>query len=86
MATATEPATPPGRLFVQPRRMLIGGEWVRARDGRTFEVYDPATGEVIEHVSAGDAEGVDLAVIAARRALQDSDWSRITASERGRVI
>jgi acyl-CoA reductase-like NAD-dependent aldehyde dehydrogenase len=66
--------------------MLIDGDWVEARDGSTFEVYDPALGEVIAHVPAGDAEDVDLAVAAARRAFEDSDWSRMTASDRGRII
>jgi phenylacetaldehyde dehydrogenase len=66
--------------------MLIEGEWVEARHGRTLEVYDPALGEVIDHVPAGDAEDIDVAVTAARRALEDSKWSRLTASERGRLI
>jgi phenylacetaldehyde dehydrogenase len=66
--------------------MLIDGEWVEARAGRTLEVFDPATGEVIDHVPDGDAEDVDLAVKAARRAFEDSEWSRMTASDRGRVI
>jgi phenylacetaldehyde dehydrogenase len=66
--------------------MLIDGDWVEARHGRTLEVYDPALSEIIDHVPAGDAEDVDLAVAAARRAFEDSDWSRLTASERGRLI
>ena len=66
--------------------MLIDGEWVEARHGRTLEVYDPALGELFDHVPAGDAEDVDVAVTAARRALEDSEWSRVNASERGRVI
>ena len=49
-------------------------------------MYDPATGEVIDYVPAGDAEDVELAVLAGRRALEDSNWSRMTRSERGRVI
>ena len=66
--------------------MLIDGEWIEARHSRTLEVYDPALGEVIDHVPSGDAEDVGLAVTAARRALEDSEWSRLTASERGRLI
>ena len=86
MATATEAASPAARFLEQPKRMLIDGEWVEARHGRTLEVYDPAAGEIIDHVPAGDDEDVDLAVAAARRAFEDSDWSRMTASDRGRVI
>ena len=86
MATATETASPAARFLAQPKRMLIDGEWIEARHGRTLEVYDPAFGEVIDHVPAGDAEDIDLAVTAARRALEGSEWSRLTASERGRVM
>ena len=86
MATTIEAATPATRFLQQPKRMLIDGDWVLARHGRTLEVYDPALGEVIDHVPAGDAEDVDLAVAAARRAFEDSDWSRMTASERGRLM
>jgi phenylacetaldehyde dehydrogenase len=86
MATATEAASPAARFMEQTKRMLIDGEWVEARHGRTLEVYDPALGEVIDHVPAGDAEDIDLAVTAARRAFEDSEWSRLSASERGRLI
>ena len=86
MATTTEAPSPAARFLEQPKRMLIDGDWVNARDGQTLEVYDPALGEIINHVPAGDAEDVDLAVIAARRAFEDSEWSRLTASERGRLI
>src|SRR6516225_5981473 len=86
MATATETAIPAARFLEQPKRILIDGEWVTARHGGTLEVYDPALGEIIDHVQAGDAEDVDLAVGAARRALEDSDWTRLSASDRGRLI
>jgi len=86
MATATEAASPAADFLEHPKRMLIDGQWVEARHGRTLEVYDPALGEVIDHVPAGEAEDVDVAVSAARRAFEDSAWSRITVSERGRLI
>jgi phenylacetaldehyde dehydrogenase len=86
MATATDAPSAAARFLAHPKRMLIDGEWAQARHGRTLEVYDPATGEVIDHVPAGDAEDVELAALAARPALEDFDWSRMTASERGRVI
>jgi phenylacetaldehyde dehydrogenase len=86
MATTTGITTPASRFLDQRKLMLIDGEWVQARHGRTLEVYDPSRGDVIDHVPAGDAEDVDRAVIAARRAFEDSNWSRLTASERGRII
>ena len=68
------------------RPMLIDGEWVPAQSGKTFEVFDPATGETIAHVAEGDKADVDLAVKAARRAFEGRPWARMTPSERGRII
>jgi phenylacetaldehyde dehydrogenase len=86
MATTAEATSPAADFLAAPKSMLIDGEWVQSRHGRTLEVYDPALGEIIDHVPAGDAEDVELAAAAARRALEDSDWSRLSASERGRLI
>jgi hypothetical protein len=36
------------------RPMYINGQWVEASDGASFEVYDPATGEVIDNVASRD--------------------------------
>ncbi|PNG28069.1 aldehyde dehydrogenase family protein [Methylocella silvestris] len=69
-----------------PRPMLIDGKWVKSVSGKTFDVFDPATGEKIASVSEGDAADVDLAVAAARRAFESGPWSRMTPSERGRII
>ncbi|HLY56214.1 MAG TPA: aldehyde dehydrogenase family protein, partial [Stellaceae bacterium] len=49
-------------------RMLIGGEWVPAASGKVFDTIDPATETVICQLAEGDAEDVDRAVKAARRA------------------
>jgi phenylacetaldehyde dehydrogenase len=66
--------------------MLIGGEWVSAASGRTFEVLDPASGEVLGLVARGDSEDIDRAVKTARAAFETGPWSTMTASERGRLI
>ncbi len=68
-----------------PRKLFIDGDWVDAADGATFETVDPATGEVLAEVARGEAEDVDRAVRAARRAL-DGPWSKLTPSERGRIV
>lgn len=34
----------------EPRKMLIDGKWVEAASGKTFPVYNPATGEVINRL------------------------------------
>jgi betaine-aldehyde dehydrogenase len=65
--------------------MLIGGEWVEAAAGRTLEVRNPATDEVVALVPDAGAEDVDRAVRAARRAF-DEGWRDTTAQRRGRVL
>jgi phenylacetaldehyde dehydrogenase len=68
-----------------PRKMFINGEWVEAATGQTFETPNPATGETLAHVAEGDAEDINRAVLAARQAF-DGEWSRMTPSDRGRII
>ncbi|HZR58644.1 MAG TPA: aldehyde dehydrogenase family protein [Terriglobales bacterium] len=67
-------------------RMLIGGKFVNAASGKTFPVYDPATGEVITHVPEAESADVDAAVHAARKAFDGGAWPRMTASQRGRLL
>src|SRR5579862_5498165 len=67
-------------------RMLIGGEWVPAASGKVFDTIDPATETVICQLAEGDAEDVDRAVKAARRAFDDSAWSRMRPVERERLL
>ena len=68
-------------------QLLIDGQWVDAASGRTFETLNPATEEVLAEVAHGEAEDVDRAVRAARKAFDyDSAWRRMNASDRGRLI
>ena len=67
-------------------KMLIDGKMVGAVSGKTFEVYNPATGAVIANVPEGDKADVDLAVAAARRAFDDGVWAKVGASGRGRML
>jgi len=64
----------------------VDGRFVPARSGRTFEVLDPSTEEVIATVPDSGAADVDAAVAAARRAFDEGPWGRTTAQERGRVL
>jgi phenylacetaldehyde dehydrogenase len=70
----------------KPRKMLIDGKWVNAASGKTFPTYNPATGEILAQVAEGDRADIDLAVQAARRAFDSGPWSRMTASERGKLV
>ena len=67
-------------------RMLINGQLVSAASGKTFPVYNPANGEVITHVPEAEAEDVNRAVTAARRAFDEGPWPRMSPSERGRIL
>jgi len=70
----------------KPRKMLINGKWVESASGKTFPTYDPSTGEVLARVAEGDREDIDRAVKAARAAFDTGPWSRLTSSERGRMV
>ena len=65
----------------KPKRLLIGGQWVEALSGRTFESVNPATGEVIAQLAEGGAEDVDCAVAAARAAFE-GPWSKFKPFDR----
>src|ERR1035437_3350255 len=69
-----------------PRQLFIDGQWTDAASGKTFETPNPATGETIARIAEGDAEAISLAVRAARRAFEEGPWSRMTPSQRGRII
>ena len=64
--------------------MFIDGAWVEARSGETFDVTNPATGEVLGTVPAGDASDATAAIDAASRAFPA--WSSTTAYERSRLL
>ncbi len=70
----------------KPRRLLIDGQWVEAKSGKTFAVYDPSTGQQIAEVAEADAADVNLAVAAARRAFGDSPWAVMKPTERARLL
>ena len=64
---------------------FIAGQWVRSTSGQTLPVIDPSTGESFDTLERGTAADIDLAVAAARAAL-DGPWGRLTATERGRIL
>ena len=74
------------KFIATARKMFINGKWVNAASEETFPVYNPATGEVMANIAAGDRAEVDRAVQAARRAFESGPWPKMTASERGRLI
>jgi acyl-CoA reductase-like NAD-dependent aldehyde dehydrogenase len=67
-------------------QLFIGGRFVDAASGETFDDLDPATGEVLARVAEAGPEDVHRAVAAARTALEDGPWSRMPGAERGRIL
>lgn len=65
----------------RPKRMLIGGQWVEALSGRTFDSVNPATGQVIAQLAEGGADDIDRAVAAARTAFE-GPWSKFKPFDR----
>jgi phenylacetaldehyde dehydrogenase len=86
VATEIKPDEGARQFAAASHPMLIGSDWVEAADGRTFDVYDPSTGEVLGQVARGGSEDIDRAVKTARAAFDTGPWSTMTASERGRAI
>src|ERR671925_1011478 len=63
---------------------FIGGEWVEAASGETFESKSPATGEIIGVFPKSGPEDVDRAVAAAKEAYEE--WRLVPAPKRGEIL
>ena len=63
---------------------FIGGEWVDAASGETFESTSPATGETIGVFPRSGAEDVDRAVAVAKEAF--AEWRLVPAPKRGEIL
>ena len=73
-------------LKASPKKLLIGGKWVAAKSGKTFETLNPANEEVLALVAEGDKADVDEAVKAARKAFEEGKWSKMGPHERARYL
>jgi phenylacetaldehyde dehydrogenase len=84
--TRSEPLTLVRSFLARTHALFIDGKFVPARSGETFEVINPATGEVFAKASAGAAADIDLAVKAARRAFDSGPWSAMNPSVRRNLM
>lgn len=73
-------------LAEEPKKMFIGGKWVAAKSGATFETLDPGDGKSIAKVAAGDSADVDSAVKAAQKAFDHSGWATMQPNDRGVIL
>jgi acyl-CoA reductase-like NAD-dependent aldehyde dehydrogenase len=64
--------------------MIIESERANAASGKTYEVRNPATGEVVDVVPAGDAADVDRAAQAAAKTF--ATWSKLPNNKRAEIL
>jgi phenylacetaldehyde dehydrogenase len=86
--SAAAGATAAARKFLQdsPKKLLIGGKWIAAKSGKTFESINPANEEVLGRVAEGDKADVDEAVRAARKAFETGKWHSMGPHQRARYL
>lgn len=76
----TSPAIAPAR------GVYIDNAWRPAHSGRVIPVVSPPDGIVFAEIAAGGPADIDAAVKAARKAVEEGPWGRMTATERGRLL
>ena len=72
-------------LWFDPSQCFIGNEWVAPVNGQLLDLHNPSNGELICQIARGTHDDINLAVDQAASALT-SDWGRLTAPERGRIL
>jgi aldehyde dehydrogenase (NAD+) len=66
--------------------VFVNNKWQVSRSGRAIPIVAPADGQAFAEIAAGNDQDIDLAVKAARRAVEEGAWGRMTATERGRLL
>ena len=64
----------------------VNGKWVDAQDGSRFDVFEPATGEVLATAPDSKPADVDAAIDAARAAFDTGPWATMPERERERIL
>jgi aldehyde dehydrogenase (NAD+) len=67
------------------KRLLIDGQHVDPLSGRFLDILNPATEEVVALVAEADADDIDRAVRAARKAFEGA-WGAMRAADRGLIL
>ena len=71
---------------MQTYQHFIDGQYVDPISGRWFDSVNPYLGEPWARIPQGCAQDVDRAVAAASRAMREGSWSKMIASERGKLM
>ncbi len=69
-----------------PKQLLIGGKWMPAKSGKTFETINPSNEEVLALIAEGDKADIDEAVKAARKAFDEGAWPSMGPHQRARLM
>jgi succinate-semialdehyde dehydrogenase/glutarate-semialdehyde dehydrogenase len=67
-----------------PSGLLIAGNWVEASDGGTFDVQDPATGQVLATLASATSDDAVAALDAADAA--QASWALTAPRERAEIL
>ncbi|MGH2369059.1 MAG: NAD-dependent succinate-semialdehyde dehydrogenase [Chloroflexota bacterium] len=78
-----KPATQPAGAVVE-HGLYFDGEWRKANNGKSFEVRNPATGELLARCADGGREETQAAIKAAHAAFPS--WSATPAEQRAQLI
>ena len=70
----------------EPYKLYINGEFVRSESGETFDMTNPATGEVFATAYKGGLADVEKATLAARKAFDEGPWGKMSGLQRGEYI
>ena len=65
-------------------KMVINGKLCDSVSGATFDIINPANGQVIESVPKANAEDIEIAVTAAEAG--QKIWAKVPVSERAKVL
>ena len=86
-STTTESLDPAAKLFLEsPVRLHINGVDVASANGAQFTSLDPANGQTLANVMEAGPADVDAAVVAARQALENPSWRKMSPRDRAQLL
>ena len=71
---------------LQACKLFINGRWESAQCGRSIDIINPATGELLTTVPDSDAADVDRAVAAARASFESKSWRGMDPSKKEKIL
>lgn len=68
------------------KKPYVKGKWIDSTGDKVIKSINPANGEVLGHFQSSTEKEVDMAVAAARNALEQGPWKEMSRKERGSVL